>query len=180
MTIQKFGTQLGIRVEIALGRRLLSVLLNVFLPTLLLNVMGHASVYFPRFYFEAIITVNLTVMLVLTTLYVGVSDALPKTAYIKMIDIWFIFCMIIPFLEVLLQTYIEHLRTISEENMVVNHHGNIRQIDNGDRKNSLPKDQVMKISEMVDEKNKGMKESEIQPPKKIAFAFDKPEQIHDR
>ena len=32
--------------------------------------------------------------------YVGVFNALPKTAYIKMIDIWFIFCMVIPFLEV--------------------------------------------------------------------------------
>ena len=32
--------------------------------------------------------------------YVGVFNTLPKTAYIKMIDIWFIFCMVIPFLEV--------------------------------------------------------------------------------
>lgn len=42
------GNQRGIRVEISLGRRLLSVLLTVFLPSLLLNIMGHASVYFPR------------------------------------------------------------------------------------------------------------------------------------
>ena len=85
-------------------------LLTVFLPSILLNIMGHSSVYFQRFYFEAIITVNLTVMLVLMTMYIGVSNNLPKTSYIKMIDVWFIFSMTIPFIEVILQTYIEYLR----------------------------------------------------------------------
>ena len=117
MFITDIGGRRGVRVKIVLGRRLLSVLLTVFLPTILLNIMGHSSVYFQRFFFEAIITVNLTVMLVLTTMYkkesnvsptfipfiiryVGVSNALPKTSYVKMIDIWFIFCMCIPFCEV--------------------------------------------------------------------------------
>ena len=68
MYITNIGGQRGVRVNIILGRRLLSVLLTVFLPTILLNIMGHSSVYFQRFFFEAIITVNLTVMLVLTTM----------------------------------------------------------------------------------------------------------------
>ena len=42
--------------------------------------------------------------------YIGVSYNLPQTSYVKMIDVWFIFSMMIPFIEVLLQTYIEHLR----------------------------------------------------------------------
>ena len=33
--------------------------------------------------FEAIVTVNVTLLLVLTTLFIGISNALPKTAYIK-------------------------------------------------------------------------------------------------
>ena len=129
MSLQPLGQQWGVRVEIGLGRRLISNLLTIFLPTLLLNIMGHCSVYFPRFYFEAIITVNLTVMLVLTTMYVGVSDTLPKTAYIKMLDIWFIFCMMIPFMEVILQTYIEHLRTIVSTDIEINHHGRTRKVN---------------------------------------------------
>ena len=48
---------------------------------------------------------------------------LPKTAYIKMIDIWFIFCMVIPFVEVLLQTYIETLRARAGQCISINRHG---------------------------------------------------------
>ena len=58
----------GIRVFVVLGRRLLSNVLTVYVPTVLLNIMGHVTVYFKPFFFEAIITVNLTVMLVLTTM----------------------------------------------------------------------------------------------------------------
>ncbi len=58
----------AVRVSIVLGRRFLSDILTVYLPTVLLNIMGHSTVYFKPFFFEAIITVNLTVMLVLTTM----------------------------------------------------------------------------------------------------------------
>ena len=58
----------GVRVFVVLGRRLLSNVLTVYVPTVLLNLMGHVTVYFKPFFFEAIITVNLTVMLVLTTM----------------------------------------------------------------------------------------------------------------
>ena len=39
------------------------------------------------FFFEATVVVNLTVMLVLVTMFISVSDGLPKTSYIKMIDV---------------------------------------------------------------------------------------------
>ena len=58
----------GVRVDIVLGRRILSNILTVYVPTVLLNLMGHVTVYFKPFFFEAIITVNLTVMLVLITM----------------------------------------------------------------------------------------------------------------
>ena len=38
--------------------------------------------------FEAIVAVNLTSFLVLTTMFTFVSDTLPKTAYLKLIDNW--------------------------------------------------------------------------------------------
>ena len=40
--------------------------------------------------FEAIVAVNLTSFLVLTTMFTFVSDSLPKTAYLKLIDNWYI------------------------------------------------------------------------------------------
>ena len=39
-----------------------------------------------------------------------VSNSLPPTSYIKMIDIYLIFSLLIPFVEVLLHTYIDSLR----------------------------------------------------------------------
>ena len=58
----------GVRVKVVLGRPLLSTILTTFLPTILLNVIGHITNYFKPFFFEAVITVNLTVMLVLATM----------------------------------------------------------------------------------------------------------------
>ena len=51
-------------LETTLGRRLLGNLLTIFLPTILLNVIGHSTNYFKAFFFEAVVSVNLTVMLV--------------------------------------------------------------------------------------------------------------------
>ena len=45
--------------------------------------------------------VNLTVMLVLVTMFISVSEGLPKTSYIKMIDVWLVFVLMVPFFEVL-------------------------------------------------------------------------------
>ena len=68
MVTTRVGGHQGARVHVVMGRRMLSSILTVYLPTVLLNVMGHVTVYFKPFFFEAIITVNLTVMLVLTTM----------------------------------------------------------------------------------------------------------------
>ena len=40
-------------------------------------------------------------MLVLTTMFINVSNNLPKTSYVKMIDIWLLFNLTIPFAEVI-------------------------------------------------------------------------------
>ena len=117
----------AIFVEIFLGRRLLSLILTIFAPTLILNLVGHTSNYFKEFFFEAIISVNVTVMLVLTTMLISVSNNLPKTAYIKMIDVWLISNLIKPFLDIILQTYIDHLR--EDSNREINHHGEARKVD---------------------------------------------------
>merc|ERR1712212_774446 len=45
------------------------------------------------------------VMLVLTTMFVSVSNNLPNTAYIKMIDIWLLFNLFKPFVYMNVQTY---------------------------------------------------------------------------
>ena len=54
----------SIRVVVVLGRRLLGTILTVYIPTILLIIIAHMSNYFKPFFFEAVVTVNLTVTLV--------------------------------------------------------------------------------------------------------------------
>ena len=77
------------------------------------------------------------------TRFISVSNALPKTSYVKMIDIWLLFNLTIPFAEVisdqkyssnffakvLLQTYIEYLRGLVEDKKTINHHGREVEVD---------------------------------------------------
>ena len=95
----------AIVMEVVLGRRLLGNFLTIFFPTILLNVIGHSTNFFKSFFFEAVVTVNLTVLLVLVTMFISVSNSLPNTSYVKMVDIWLIFCLVLPFVEVLIHTY---------------------------------------------------------------------------
>ena len=75
-------------------------LLTTYLPSILIMIIVYSTNFFKEFFFEAIVTVNLTSQLVLTTIFISVSGSLPKTAYVKMIDVWLIFAQLIPFTEV--------------------------------------------------------------------------------
>lgn len=75
--------------------------MTTYIPTVLLIIISYFSNFFKPFFFEATVVVNLTVMLVLVTMFISVSEGLPKTSYIKMIDIWLVFVLLIPFFEVL-------------------------------------------------------------------------------
>ena len=62
-----------LKINIILGRRLMALVLTVYIPTILLTIISHATNYFKPFFFEASVTVNLTSLLVLVTLFVSVS-----------------------------------------------------------------------------------------------------------
>ncbi len=98
----------AVKVELTFGRRILSTILTTYLPTFLICLVSFATNYFKGFFFEAIVTVNLTSLLVLTTLFISVSNSLPETSYIKMMDVWLLVCLSVPFSEVLLQVNEQH------------------------------------------------------------------------
>ena len=51
MTIELLSSnQKAVTVKITLGRRLLGTFLTVFLPTILLNIIGHTANYFEAFF----------------------------------------------------------------------------------------------------------------------------------
>ena len=108
-------------MKLILKRRIINELLTTYLPSILILAIVYATNFFKPFFFEAVVTVNLTSLLVLTTLFISVSGSLPPTAYVKMIDVWLIFSQLIPFTEVLLHTFMDCMR--EESDREINHHG---------------------------------------------------------
>ena len=90
----------GLRMTLRLKRKITSEIMTTFFPSILLLMITFATTFFKPFFFEAALSVNLTNMLVMTTIFVSVMEKLPLTAYPKMIDIWLIFCQLVPFTEV--------------------------------------------------------------------------------
>merc|ERR1711894_247686 len=84
-------------MALKLKRKIAMELLTTYLPT----------IFFDKDLFGDAIAVNLTIMLVMTTIFTSKIEELPPTSDMKMIDIWLIFCLVVPFLEVILRTAIE-------------------------------------------------------------------------
>ena len=91
----------GIWMTMSLKRKIMSEMMTTFLPSLLLMMITYATTFFKPVYFEAALTVNLTNMLVMTTIFISVMERLPTTSYLKLIDHWLIFCQLVPFTEVI-------------------------------------------------------------------------------
>ena len=64
-------------LQVTIQRRLLSIVLTTFLPTLIVNIVGHMSNYFKEFFFEGLISTNVTVLLVITTLFIRLVFRVP-------------------------------------------------------------------------------------------------------
>ena len=89
-------------LEIRLGRDFTSIFLVTYLPTMIINIINQATNYLDnQNYLEAIITVNITSLMVLSALFISVSSSLPATSVIKNIDVWLLFSLIFPFLIIL-------------------------------------------------------------------------------
>ena len=117
----------GIKMQITLKRRIINELLTTYLPSVLLILITYSTTFFKPYYFEAALTVNLTTMLVVTTLFIAVMDKLPSTAYVKFVDIWLIFGQLIPFTTVCLLTAMEYYRDgDGSGQLAINQHGQPR------------------------------------------------------
>ena len=60
-------------------------------------------------------------------MFINVSNNLPKTSYMKMMDVWLLFNLLYPFIVVLLHTYMDTLR--NDEEREINHHGRTINVD---------------------------------------------------
>ena len=100
----------GAKMEVKFKRKITSEMMTTYLPSVLLMMTTYATTFFKPFFFEAALSVNLTTMLVMTTIFISKMEGLPPTSTTKMIDFWLIQCQLVPFAQVVLLTVKEHLR----------------------------------------------------------------------
>ena len=96
--VTKEGTP-GVIVSIHLGRNIFSIVMVTYLPTLLINIINQATTYLTnKGNYEVIVTVNITSMMVLVSIYLSVSRSLPATPSIKPVELWLLFNIFYPFM----------------------------------------------------------------------------------
>ena len=117
------ASKTGLRMRIKLKRKITSEMMTTYFPSFLLMMITYATTFFKPFFFEAALSVNLTTMLVMTTIFISKMESLPPTSDIKMIDIWLILCQLVPFAQVVLLTAIEYLREEEKEKREVEKQG---------------------------------------------------------
>ena len=117
VAINSHRPQEGIKGTIAMKRKITSEMMSTYFPSLLLMLITFATTFFKPFFFEAALSVNLTTMLVMTTIFISKMEGLPPTSDPKMIDFWLILCQLVPFAEVVLLTAMESIREVEVTGM---------------------------------------------------------------
>ena len=99
--------KIGITYTIHLKRNIQSIMMVTYLPTLLMNLINQATNFLSSQQYELIITVNITCMMVLTSVYLSVSTSLPSTASIKPVEIWLLFNLAYPAMVIIFNILIQ-------------------------------------------------------------------------
>ena len=80
----------------------------IYLPLIVMNVLNQASFYLTtEDKYQMVINVNITCLLALASVYMGVATSLPSTANIKPVEFFLIYNLVYPFLTILLAVYIQ-------------------------------------------------------------------------
>ena len=94
----KVPNEPGVLAEIQLRRMYTFHLANTYFPTTCLMIIVEMTLFIDNSNFDTNVMVSLTTLLVMYTLFQSISDTLPKTAYLKLIDMWLLFSLILPFI----------------------------------------------------------------------------------
>ena len=87
----------GIMLQFHIHRDITHHIYMTYIPTLFILIMSLFSLFIGEEHFGATTAVSMTCMLVLYTLYQGIVANMPVTVYMKLLDIWLIFNLAIPF-----------------------------------------------------------------------------------
>ena len=124
MTAETESKDVDIKVKIILKRRVSQHLLSTYLPSLCILTIAQVCIachqlcedfylqvtlFFKKEHFKTAIPLAITSMLVMYTLKGSITSKLPATSYIKFVDIWLLYGLLVPFFILLLLVLIEHL-----------------------------------------------------------------------
>ena len=105
----KTSSKRKVGVKITLCRKISYHIVNIYIPTLCLIIIAGLTLFIDFSHFEVSIMIALTSMLVTYTLYQSISGYLPNTSYMKMIDIWLIGGLILPFFVIVILVIMDSL-----------------------------------------------------------------------
>jgi hypothetical protein len=78
--------------------------------------IAEVTLFFHKKDLDIAIVLSLTIMLVMYTMYQSISQVLPATAYLKFIDVWLIFCLLVPFVVFIIQVFMKMEKPSKESN----------------------------------------------------------------
>ena len=95
-------------VTMILTRKISSIFMETYLPTILMNTINQATNYISgEDKYSMIYTINITCMMVLASIYLSVSASLPVTSDIKPVAVWLIFNLSYPFSTILVNVLLQ-------------------------------------------------------------------------
>lgn len=109
-TFSKQGDFSTMHVRVFLDRLWGHILLNVYVPSMLLLFISYLTLYFKTSLFPVRILASLTILLVMCTLFSQVSSMLPKSSYVKLVDVWLLCCICVVLLIIIFHTIIDRLQ----------------------------------------------------------------------
>ena len=114
ITIASAMNETVVRAKIYLKRMPAYHMATTYLPTSCIIFMAMATLFIDQSHFDAIITVALTIMLVMYTLFQSIAASMPSTAYLKLLDHWLIFGMLLPFVVFMFEVVNEMLNQMPQ------------------------------------------------------------------
>ncbi|XP_069944811.1 glutamate-gated chloride channel alpha-like [Cherax quadricarinatus] len=87
---------------------------TTFVPSLMLVIVCYLTLFFDLADFQDRIMVSLTAMLLLATFFSQTSLTMPRTSYLKLIDVWYLALISEDFLIIVVLVLVENLRLRQE------------------------------------------------------------------
>ena len=70
-----------------------------------LLIVAEITLFFETKDFKYSTAFTLTIMLVMYTMYQSIVETMTKTAHLKMLDYWLLFCLLVPFMTFMVEVY---------------------------------------------------------------------------